>query len=85
MVAFSLGSPARRGAGHSGSLHSLAPWLLEYLAEMTSFPRAKHSDQVDSTSQALAWIKTAMYGGGMGLSYYMKEQAQLARGGRPSP
>jgi predicted phage terminase large subunit-like protein len=34
-----------------------ALWLDEYLHELTTFPRGKHDDQVDSTSQALAWIK----------------------------
>jgi predicted phage terminase large subunit-like protein len=33
-----------------------APWLAEYLHELTTFPRGKHDDQVDATSQALAWI-----------------------------
>jgi hypothetical protein len=33
-----------------------APWLVEYLHELTTFPNAKYSDQADSTSQALAWI-----------------------------
>lgn len=33
-----------------------AAWLTDYVTELTTFPRAKHDDQVDSTSQALAWI-----------------------------
>jgi hypothetical protein len=33
-----------------------APWLAEYLHELTIFPGAKYDDQADSTSQALAWI-----------------------------
>jgi predicted phage terminase large subunit-like protein len=32
-----------------------APWLDDYLRELTSFPNSKHDDQVDSTTQALAW------------------------------
>jgi hypothetical protein len=36
-----------------------APWLLDYLHELTTFPNAKYDDQADSTSQALAWIKQA--------------------------
>ena len=35
-----------------------APWLPEYIHELTTFPRGKYDDQVDSTSQALAWLKT---------------------------
>jgi predicted phage terminase large subunit-like protein len=34
-----------------------APWLAEYLHEMTVFPNGKHDDQVDSTSQFLEWSK----------------------------
>ena len=34
-----------------------APWLGEFLHELTTFPKGKYSDQVDSTSQALDWLK----------------------------
>jgi predicted phage terminase large subunit-like protein len=34
-----------------------AAWLEGYIAELTIFPWGKHDDQVDSTSQALDWIK----------------------------
>lgn len=34
-----------------------APWLDDYLDEITAFPGARHDDQVDSTSQALTWIR----------------------------
>ena len=34
-----------------------APWLADYLAEITAFPAGRHDDQVDSTAQALAWTK----------------------------
>ena len=33
-----------------------APWLNDYLRELTSFPNSRYDDQVDSTTQALAWI-----------------------------
>ena len=36
-----------------------APWLAPYLAELTTFPNAKHDDQVDSTAQMLDWFKAA--------------------------
>ena len=32
-------------------------WLDAYLHELTTFPRAKHDDQTDSTSQFLDWFK----------------------------
>src|SRR5205814_7023429 len=34
-----------------------APWLAEYLHEMTVFPNGKHDDQVDATAQFLDWVK----------------------------
>ena len=34
-----------------------APWLPEYLHELSSFPNGKHDDQADSTSQLLDWFK----------------------------
>jgi hypothetical protein len=34
-----------------------APWIAEYLHEMTVFPKGKHDDQVDSTAQFLDWFK----------------------------
>jgi predicted phage terminase large subunit-like protein len=33
------------------------PWLDAYLTELCGFPSAKHDDQVDSTSQALIWLR----------------------------
>jgi predicted phage terminase large subunit-like protein len=36
-----------------------AEWLDSYLHELTTFPAGQHDDQVDSTAQALHWIKTA--------------------------
>jgi predicted phage terminase large subunit-like protein len=42
-----------------------APWLSVYLHEITSFPKAKHDDQADSTSQALDWFKQRNWGGGV--------------------
>jgi len=34
-----------------------APWLADYLSELTSFPAGRYDDQVDSTAQVLAWAK----------------------------
>src|SRR5438034_1575462 len=33
-----------------------APWLAEYLHELTVFPNGKHDDQVDSNAQFLHWV-----------------------------
>jgi predicted phage terminase large subunit-like protein len=35
-----------------------APWLDTYVRELTSFPNSRFDDQVDSTTQALAWGTT---------------------------
>jgi predicted phage terminase large subunit-like protein len=34
-------------------LPETAPWLAEYLHEITTFPKGRHDDQVDSTAQFL--------------------------------
>ena len=34
-----------------------APWLADYVTELTGFPGTKYDDQVDSTTQALAQMK----------------------------
>jgi predicted phage terminase large subunit-like protein len=34
-----------------------APWLPDYLDELSSFPAAPHDDQVDSTTMALNWMR----------------------------
>jgi predicted phage terminase large subunit-like protein len=33
-----------------------APWLDELMAELLGFPGVRHDDQVDSISQALAFV-----------------------------
>jgi predicted phage terminase large subunit-like protein len=50
---------AQTGMIESGFVHipEAAPWLAEYLHEMTVFPNGKHDDQVDSTAQFLDWLK----------------------------
>lgn len=34
-----------------------APWIKEYVKELTGFPGTKHDDQVDSTTQALDYMR----------------------------
>jgi predicted phage terminase large subunit-like protein len=38
-------------------LREQAAWLANYLQEFKTFPKSRYADQVDSTSQALKWIK----------------------------
>jgi predicted phage terminase large subunit-like protein len=42
-----------------------APWLAEYLHEISVFPKGKHDDQVDSTAQFLDWFKKPFPGQGI--------------------
>lgn len=42
-------------------LPETAPWLYDYETEMCQFPLGKHDDQVDSTSQALSYLKQPAY------------------------
>jgi predicted phage terminase large subunit-like protein len=63
-------------------LPEAAPWLAAYLDELTSFPRGLHDDQVDSTAQALDWLKRAGREDGI-FGYYrmMAERLKKDRGG----
>jgi predicted phage terminase large subunit-like protein len=62
-----------------------APWLGEYLHELTTFPKVKYYDQAESTSQALDWLKqqsTPRYGV---LEYWKQEAGKMkARSFPPS-
>ena len=51
-----------------------APWLAEYLHEMTVFPKGKHNDQVDSTAQFLDWFKKPFPGQGIFELYRMQAE-----------
>jgi predicted phage terminase large subunit-like protein len=52
-------------------LPSSAPWLADYVLELTSFPGSKYDDQVDSTTQALDYMR--------GPSSQLEIWARLAR------
>ena len=58
-----------------------APWLAEYLHELTVFPNGKHDDQVDSTAQFLDWFKKPFPG--QGLSWTPKTGQVANREFRP--
>ena len=49
---------AQTGAIENGFVYlpKAAPWLDDYLLELLTFPKSRHDDQVDSTSQALAFL-----------------------------
>ena len=59
-----------------------APWLAEYLHEMTVFPNGKHDDQVDSTAQFLDWFKKPFPGQGI-FEFYQTEAEKLKQEREP--
>jgi predicted phage terminase large subunit-like protein len=42
-----------------------AEWADEYIISMTRFPKAEHDDDVDSTSQALNYLRQTTWGYGI--------------------
>jgi hypothetical protein len=70
----------------SGFVHlpETAPWLAEYLHELTVFPNGKHDDQVDSTAQFLEWLQRPFPS--QGFFEFMRRQAEAAEHHRkPQP
>jgi predicted phage terminase large subunit-like protein len=61
-----------------------APWLAEYLHELTVFPNGKHDDQADSTAQFLDWLKTPFAGEGIYELYRRQAEAEKQRN-KPQP
>ena len=62
-----------------------AHWLADYRHELVTFPKATFDDQVDSTSQALDWIKRTQLGSCAGWVEFYQRQAEKAAGvGRES-
>jgi phage terminase large subunit-like protein len=49
-----------------------AAWLGEYLHELATFPKGKFDDQVDSTSQALDWLKSCSRNETLGWIEYLE-------------
>ena len=56
-----------------------APWLAAYTHELVTFPKAKHDDQADSTSQALDWAGIGLRAHA-GIFEYYRELAMKTRG-----
>ena len=61
-----------------------APWLAEYLHELTVFPNGKHDDQADSTAQFLDWFKMPFLGQGF-YELYRQQAAAAEQRRKPQP
>ena len=70
----------------SGFVHipETAPWLAEYLHELTVFPNGKHDDQADSTAQFLDWCKKPFPGQGI-YEYYRQCAQEIEEQRKPQP
>jgi predicted phage terminase large subunit-like protein len=55
-----------------------AHWLSDYVYELTTFPKSKYDDQVDSTAQALKWITGA--GRTPGIILFYQQQWERTNG-----
>jgi hypothetical protein len=64
-----------------------APWLPQYLNEMTVFPNGRHDDQVDSTAQMLDWFKDGDVPSSNAGIYerYRQWAEEIRRGQTPGP
>ena len=61
-----------------------APWLAEYLHELTVFPNGKHDDQANSTAQFLDWCKKPFPGQGL-YEYYRQCAQEIEEHRKPQP
>lgn len=64
------------------SLPSDAAWVDEYLRELCSFPNTQYTDQVDATSQFLAWAREARSTAATWIAFnrQSKEENDVAQG-----
>jgi hypothetical protein len=58
-----------------------APWLADYLHELVTFAKARHDDRIDSTAQALDWIKHSQLNSAAGWIEHFRRLPEEARGG----
>lgn len=55
-----------------------APWLADYVSSLASFPNAAHDDDVDSTTQALAYLTREQFSNAGFYELVRKENAENA-------
>ncbi len=75
----SVSSTIENGFVH---LPEKAAWLPEYLHELATFPKSKHDDQTDSTSQALDWVRQGYWMPSMGIFNYYRPEYQKTNDAR---
>ncbi len=71
MRVFAVTSTIETGFVH---IPEKAEWLEPYLYELTIFPNGRFDDQVDSTSQALAWMRDGYWNHRLGVVEYLKQE-----------
>jgi predicted phage terminase large subunit-like protein len=79
---------AQTAAIENGFVHipESAPWVAEYLHELSVFPNGKHDDQADSTAQFLDWSKMPFPGQNIFELYRRQaEAAEQQRKPQPTP
>lgn len=78
---------AQTGAFENGKvrLPISAPWLEEYVYELTTFSKGKYDDQVDSTSQAIEWITSEGFASQSFLNWMVFIEEDMKRRGIPIP
>jgi predicted phage terminase large subunit-like protein len=77
---------AQTAAIENGFVHlpQAAPWLAEYLHELSVFPNGRFDDQVDSTAQFLDWFKQSTREDGIYAYYRMlAEERRRKEGAAP--
>jgi predicted phage terminase large subunit-like protein len=61
-------------------------WMADYLHELELFPSSKFNDQVDSTTQALTYLRSRTYGGGiLGVVKMLQKMAKLGESPYKAP
>jgi predicted phage terminase large subunit-like protein len=67
-------------------LPDAAPWLAQYLHQITTFPNGRRDDQADSTAQMLDWFKRgAEPSSNAGIFELYRQRAEELRRGEPRP
>jgi predicted phage terminase large subunit-like protein len=61
--------------GHDAAHPNVGAWLDQYIHNICTFPKAAHDDDMDSTSQALIYIRHRIGGGIM--DFYRRSAERL--------